>query len=49
MSLSIKERENIRKPVKKAFIKNPNMKKSNEVNHFLNTGNACRTVFNILK
>jgi hypothetical protein len=47
MSLSINERENIRKPVKKAFIKNP--KKSNEVNHFLNTGNACRTVFNILK
>ena len=46
MSLSINERGNLRKPVKNVFVKNPNMKKLNEVNNFVNTGYTCRTVYN---
>jgi hypothetical protein len=37
MSLYIDERENLRKPVKKVFVKTLKMKKTNEVNHFVNT------------
>ena len=44
MSLSVNERENIQKSVKKVFVKNPNMKKLNEVNHFVNTDYACQSV-----
>ena len=44
MSLSVKERENLQKPVKKVFVKNPNMKKLYEVNHFVNTDYACQSV-----
>jgi hypothetical protein len=44
MSLSVNERENLRKLVKKAFVKNPNMKKLNVVNYFVNTGYACQSV-----
>ena len=44
MSLSINERENLRKLVKKDFVKNPNMKKSNVFNYFVNTGSACQSV-----
>ena len=40
MSLSINERENLQKSVKKVFVENPNMKKICEVNHFVNTGYA---------
>ncbi len=45
MSLSFNARENLQKPVKKVFVKNPNMKKLNEVNHFSNTDYACQSVF----
>jgi len=44
ISLSVNERGNLRKPVKKVFVKNPNMKKSNKVNHFVNTGYAFQSV-----
>jgi len=44
MSISVNERGNLRKPVKKVFVKNPNMKKINKVNHFLNTGYAFQSV-----
>ena len=44
MSLSVNQRENIQKPVKKDFVKNPNMKKLKEVNHFVNTDYACHSV-----
>ena len=46
MSLSVNERENLQKSVKNVL--NPNMKKLNEVNHFVNTGYACRAVYNTL-
>ncbi len=35
---------NLRKPVKKVFVKNPNMKKFNKLNHIVNTGYACKSV-----
>ena len=44
MSLSVNERGNLRKPVKKVFVKNPNMKKFNKLNHIVNTGYACKSV-----
>ena len=44
MSLSIDAWENLQKTVKKVFVKNPNMKKLNKGNHFVNTGYACQSV-----
>ncbi len=44
MSLSANEWGNLRKPVKKVFVKNPNMKKLNKLNHVVNTGYACQSV-----
>ena len=44
MSLSVNEWGNLLKPVKKVFVKNPNMKKLNKLNHVVNTGYACQSV-----
>ncbi len=44
MSLSVNERGNLRIPVRKVFVKIPNTKKLNKVNHFVNTGYACQNV-----
>ena len=46
INLSVNEREYLRKLVKKYLKKNPNMKNSDIVNHFVNTGYARRTVNN---
>ena len=44
MSLSVDAWENLQKTVKKVFVKNPNMKNLNKVNHFVNTGYAFQSV-----
>jgi hypothetical protein len=48
MSLSVEAWGNLQKPFKKVFVKNPNMKKLNEVNHFVNTDYACQSMFKTL-
>ena len=46
--LSVSQREHLRKIVKNFVVKNPKLKKSEIVNHFIKTGYARQTVYNTL-
>ena len=49
MTLTVEERENLRKRVKNFTVKNPDIKKSEIVNHYLKEGISQSTIYNILK